>query len=61
MFPLPDWLQRKLVSWARTFLTLGFLLVLACTPRARRLADALTRWAGGRWWLTVLLMGASSV
>src|SRR4051812_4993020 len=50
--------QRKLLMWAGTFATLGFLLAVACTGRARRLADRFGRWAGGRWWLAVLLMGA---
>src|SRR5262245_55123026 len=50
--------QRKLISWAGTFITLGFLLTLACTGRARRLADRFERWTGGRWWLSLLLMGA---
>jgi STE24 endopeptidase len=50
--------QRKLIAWASTFVTLGFLLTLACTRRARRLADRFERWTGGRGWLTILLMGA---
>jgi STE24 endopeptidase len=54
-------LQRKAISWVGTFLTLGFLLALAGSRRARRLADRLARWSGQRWWLTVLLMAVFCV
>src|SRR5262245_4344966 len=39
--------QRKLLMWGGTFLTLGFLTTLSCSGRARRLADRFERWSGG--------------
>lgn len=50
--------QRKLIYWSDTFITLFFLMALACTSRARKLADWFDARTGQRWWLTVLLMGA---
>lgn len=50
-------LQRRLILWSSTFVTLAFLLVLSCTSRARRLTDWFAERTGGRWWLTLLLMG----
>jgi STE24 endopeptidase len=49
--------QRKLINWAGIFILLLFLSVLGATPRARRLADACFRWAGGRWLPATALVG----
>lgn len=49
-------LERKLISWSGTFLTLGMLLILASPRRARNLANLFERWSGQRWWLAVLFM-----
>lgn len=51
--------QRKLFAWSSTTLTFLFLTVLAGMSLARRLADRLDRWTGGRWLLTLLLLGAA--
>jgi STE24 endopeptidase len=50
--------ERKLLSWAGTGLQLALLTALVCTPLSRRLTDLVSRLAGGRWLLTLLLVGA---
>jgi len=50
-------LEGKLLYGASTMVHLGALAVVVLTGFARRLADVLDRWTGGRWLLTVLLVG----
>ncbi len=50
-------LERRWFFWAATGLWLGFLTWLTCTGLARRLADGCHVRSGGRWWLTLLLLG----
>ncbi len=52
-------LERRVLSWSATLVTLSLLLWLACSGVAPRLAAACGRLSGGRWPLTVLLVGAT--
>jgi STE24 endopeptidase len=50
-------LQRRLLSWASAGLNLGALAVIVFSGFARKLADTLASWVGGRWLVTILLVG----
>lgn len=50
--------ERRLLFWSAQGLQLLLLGALALTGFARRLAETCERWAGGRWVLAVLLVGA---
>lgn len=51
--------ERRLFYWASVFIHLGFLTLLVATSIARRVTDRWHELVGGRWWLTVLLVGAT--
>lgn len=46
-------LQRKLIFWTNTFLTIGFFSWLVLSGRTRRLTDWIDARTGKRWWLTL--------
>lgn len=50
--------ERRWFYWGATFVHLVWLALLACTALGRRLTDRLHRLSGGRWLVTVLLVGA---
>jgi STE24 endopeptidase len=51
--------ERKLLNWFGTGLELALLTALVCTSWGRRLTDFCDRLTGGRWLLTLILVGAS--
>ncbi|HMF15769.1 MAG TPA: M48 family metallopeptidase, partial [Gemmataceae bacterium] len=50
-------LQRRLLYWASAGLHLAALVLIVFTGFARKLADLFASWVGGRWLVTVLLVG----
>jgi STE24 endopeptidase len=52
-------LERRALFWTRTLVTLALLLWLTLSGAAPRLASLAERISGGRWPLTVLLVGAA--
>lgn len=51
--------ERRLTGWIATGLDLLLLVLLACTPLARKLADRIDARTGGRWFLTLVLVVVS--
>jgi len=49
--------QRRLLYWSGAGLHLAVLVYIVFSGFARKLADVLSFWAGGRWLATVLLVG----
>ncbi len=49
--------QRRLLYWTGAALHLAVLAVIVFSGFARKLADAIAGWVGGRWLITVLLVG----
>ena len=50
--------ERRLIFWSGQAIQLTLLAALVLSGFARRLTDLCERWAGGRWVLAVLLVGA---
>src|SRR5438105_1007673 len=49
--------ERRLLDWTGAALHLAVLTFIVCSGFARRLADLLESWVGGRWLGAVLLVG----